>query len=370
MGAEASKENYDTSFLDIPQPEGVIQAEYVWIGGTGMDLRCKTKTIYTDHTPTLDELPIWNYDGSSTGQAPGDDSEVMLKPAAIFPDPFRKGKNILVLCDTYLPSMKPIPSNTRARAMAVLGAEKSLAAEPWFGIEQEFILYKNGRILGWPKDGGYPGKQGPFYCSAVSDVAFGRAIIETHYRACLYAGIKIAGINAEVLPGQWEFQIGPCLGIEEGDHLWMARYLLDRVCEAFGCVVELHPKPAVLLGGDWNGSGCHTNYSTKAMREDGGYEIIKEAVEKLRAKHDEHIAIYGEGNDLRMSGQHETSDISEFSAGVANRGCSIRIPRDTEKFGKGYFEDRRPASNIDPYLVTAMMVSTTLDIPMPARFTL
>lgn len=342
------------TFMAIPQGTKV-QAEYVWIGGSGQDLRCKTKTLPCKPKSVAD-LPNWNYDGSSTGQAPGEDSEVILKPQAIFPDPFRGGDNILVMCDTYTPDGEPLPTNTRYDAAKIM--EKAKDHEPWFGIEQEYTMFEADKVTpyGWPK-GGYPGPQGPYYCSVGAENAFGRPIVEAHYKACLYAGINISGINAEVMPGQWEYQVGPCTGIESGDHVWMSRYLLYRVAEAFGVVVSVDPKP---IPGDWNGAGCHTNYSTKAMREDGGYEVIIEAIEKLAKKHEEHIRVYGEGNERRLTGAHETASIKAFSYGVANRGCSVRIPRDAEANGKGYFEDRRPASNMDPYTVTGKIVKTTI----------
>jgi len=339
--------------------QGKVLAEYVWIGGGkttgGFDMRCKTKTL--DSRPaSLADLPVWNYDGSSTNQAPGEDSEVLLKPVAIFADPFRGGDNILVLCETMDPKKVPIPTNTRAAA-AKLFAEKPDEV-PWFGIEQEYTLFEKdtNTPLGWPK-GGFPGPQGPYYCSAGTDVSFGRSVMEAHYSACLYAGVTIAGINAEVMPGQWEYQIGPCVGIDSGDHMWISRYLMIRVCEMLGNNVSFDPKP---IPGDWNGAGCHTNYSTKAMREAGGYAKIIGAIEKLGKKHEEHIAAYGEGNERRLTGAHETASIDKFSYGVANRGASIRIPRTSEADGFGYFEDRRPASNMDPYVVTAKIFKTTV----------
>jgi glutamine synthetase len=278
----------------------------------------------------------------------------------MYPDPFRGGDNILVLAATYIPGPdglgEPAKHNNWHACNELM--EQSTDSAPWFGIEQEYTMFKpDGKTpLGWPENG-YPGPQGPYYCSAGANVAFGRQVVEAHYRACLYCGIKISGVNAEVMPGQWEYQVGPCLGIEQGNSLWMSRYILLRVAEECNVVISFDPKP---IPGDWNGAGCHTNYSTKAMREVGGMEAIKEAISKMSFVPGEHIAVYGSGNERRLTGAHETASIDTFSWGVANRGASIRVGRDVAREGKGYLEDRRPASNCDPYLVTAKVVDTTI----------
>ena len=347
--------------------KGKVMAEYVWIDG---DLTCRSKCRTLDakkipEDPT--KLPLWNYDGSSTGQAPGDDSEVIIHPKAIYPDPFRGGDNILVLCDTYTPGGTPLPTNTRAAAAEAFKGDADGEVEKgtgsWFGLEQEYTLFDLDKVtpLGWPK-GGYPGPQGPYYCSAGADRAYGRAISDAHYKACLFAEIAISGTNAEVMPGQWEFQVGPSVGIAAGDDMWMSRYILQRVCEDFQVYITLDPKP---IPGDWNGAGMHTNFSTEKMRNAGGLTDIVAAIKRLGTKHDEHIAEYGEGNERRLTGKYETADIGSFSFGVANRGCSIRIPRATDTDGCGYLEDRRPSSNCDPYVVTRKIYETCTDESIP-----
>jgi len=362
-----------------------VLAEYIWLGGSGSDIRCKTKTLdFVPESPA--DLPIWNFDGSSTGQAEGKDSEVYLKPAAIYKDPFRGGNNILVLCETYSPpymeengkvvnirkekenafggnivAMNPHPSNQRHSANKVM--EKATASHPWFGIEQEYTLLtpETKWPLGWPENG-YPGPQGPYYCGSGANIAIGRDVAEAHYAACLVAGVKIAGINAEVMPAQWEYQVGPCEGISMGDDLWMSRYIMERICEQFHVTVSWDPKP---IPGDWNGAGCHTNYSTVETRAPGtGWEAMRTQIERLEKNHMKHIEAYGEGNERRLTGQHETSPITEFSWGFANRGCSVRVPRTVLVDKCGYYEDRRPSSNMCPYVVTKMVTASTLDIPL------
>ncbi|GAX25405.1 glutamine synthetase [Fistulifera solaris] len=351
----------------IPYPKDLILAEYVWVDADGK-CRSKTRTLPAKKGEAVELLPKWNFDGSSTGQAPGDDSEVILKPQRIFKDPFRLRHdgidNILVMCDCYTPGGEPLPSNHRAKAMKFFGPNED--QEIWFGLEQEFTLFNldEKTPLGWP-EGGMPSRpQGPYYCSAGPENNFGRSITDSHYKACLYAGINISGVNGEVMPGQQEYQVGPCVGIDAGDQLMMSRYILQRVCEDYQVYCTLHPKP--IVQGDWNGAGMHTNVSTKSMREEGGLEEIKKAIYKLGAKHADHIAVYGEDNELRLTGKHETASIDKFSYGVANRGASVRIGRDTEAEGKGYFEDRRPSSNADPYIVTGKIMETIMsDIDAP-----
>jgi len=337
-------------YLNLDQRGSVI-AEYVWIDANG-GTRSKCKTL-KGKVNSVKDLPEWNFDGSSTGQAPGDNSDVYLRPVAYYPDPWRLGDNILVMCETW---MSDGTSNTfNFRHDAALLMEANADKEFWFGLEQEYTLLDAfGWPYGWPRNG-YPAPQGPYYCGNGTGKVFCRDIVEAHYKACLYAGIEISGTNAEVMPAQWEYQVGPCTGIDLGDQLWMSRFILHRVAEEFGARVTFHPKP---VPGEWNGAGLHSNVSTKAMREEGGMKAIEEAMEALSKRHVEHMKVYGEGNEARMTGRHETASYDKFSWGIANRGASVRVNRACAEEGKGYFEDRRPASNADPYQITGMIVET------------
>lgn len=271
----------------------------------------------------------------------------------MYPDPMRGGENILVMCETYMSDGKPNAYNFRADAAKVMKANESHVF--WFGLEQEYtLLGPEGYPYGWPS-GGFPAPQGPYYCGVGTGKVMCRDIVDAHYKACIYAGIQISGTNAEVMPAQWEYQVGPCVGINLGDQLWMSRFLLHRVAEDFGAKVTFAPKP---IPGDWNGAGLHTNVSTKEMREDGGMKHIEAAMEKLAKRHKEHMEVYGEDNAQRMTGRHETASYDKFTWGVANRGSSVRVNRACAEEGKGYFEDRRPASNADPYQVTGIIVET------------
>jgi len=349
-----SKGEYEFSKL---QQRGKLIAEYIWIGGTGMDIRSKARTLDLSEVLELSQIPDWNYDGSSTLQADGENSEVWLVPRAFYLDPFRQGNNILVLCDTWKPDGTPANTNFRHLANEIL---RDCAYEkPWFSFEQEYVLFRTDSFPSWPlgfPEGGYPRAQGPYYCGVGGDVCYGRQIMEAHYKCCLYSGLHISGTNAEVMPGQWEYQIGPCLGIEAGDEMWISRYLLLRVSEHFGVAVNWDSKPME----GWNGSGCHTNYSTRSTRNSNGLDTIYNYIRKLEEKHKYFIEVTGYGNHKRLTGNYETSSMEKFSYGIADRSASIRIPRVTEKAGKGYLEDRRPASNCDPYVISGVLADLTI----------
>ena len=322
--------------------------EYLWLDGYTpvANIRGKTKTAEFDDFPTLDQLDEWGFDGSSTQQADGSDSDCMLKPVAVYPDAGRTGNAALVMCEVMLPDGSPHPSNTRA----------GIPDDPnaWFGFEQEFFFTnKDGSPLGW--EDGEPRPQGDYYCGVGADNVAGREISEIHLQACIDAGITLSGTNAEVALGQWEYQ---CFGkgIKAADDLWVSRYLLYKIAEEFGVGVNLHPKPKT---GDWNGSGMHTNFSNEEMRTRGSEELFSSMCDKLGEVHAEGIAAYGSDNDMRLTGLHETQSIDQFSYAVSDRGASIRIPVYTVQHNwNGYLEDRRPASNADPYKILAHIVGT------------
>ena len=328
-----------------------IKAEYIWIDGTEPTPLLRSKTKILSKAGPVESLPIWGFDGSSTNQAPGKASDCVLKPVFSCPDPIRGGDSILVLAEVLLTDLTPHPTNTRAALVDLVA--KYADQEPLFGIEQEYTMFKGSRPLGFPEHGGYPAPQGPYYCGVGADDIYGRPLVEAHLDACISAGLGLSGINAEVMPGQWEFQVGPLGPVEVSDQLWIARWLLHRLGEEFDISVTLDPKP---IRGDWNGAGCHTNFSTNQMRET--YDAVITAAEALGKNPDEHIAGYGHGIEDRLTGLHETAHYTEFTYGVSDRGASVRIPWQVEKDGKGYIEDRRPNANMDPYSVTKLIVGT------------
>ncbi len=335
--------------------------EYIWLDGYTPVPNLRGKTQIKDYSafPDLEHLPLWGFDGSSTMQAEGKSSDCVLKPVRVFPDSERKN-GVLVMCEVMMPDGKtPHPSNMRATILDDEGA--------WFGFEQEYFFYKDGRPLGFPTTG-YPAPQGPYYTGVgynqVGDVA--RKIVEEHLDICLNAGINHEGINAEVAKGQWEFQIFGKGSKRAADEMWMARYLLQRLTEKYGIDIEYHCKP--LGATDWNGSGMHANFSTTYLREVGG----KDYFEKLMAAFDthklEHIAVYGPDNHMRLTGLHETQSIDKFSYGIADRGASVRVPHSFANNGyKGYLEDRRPNSQGDPYQIASQILKTIATVPTAAK---
>jgi len=187
--------------------------------------------------------------------------------------------------------------------------------------------------------------------------------VERHLDLCLDAGINHEGINAEVAKGQWEFQIFGKGSKRAADEVWVARYILQRLCEQYGVDVNYHCKP---LGKDvdWNGSGMHSNFSTKYMRETGGKDYFEKLMAAFDKYKNEHIAVYGPDNHLRLTGLHETQSIDKFSYGLADRGASVRIPHSFVNNGyKGYLEDRRPNSQGDPYKIASRILQTIATVP-------
>ena len=356
----------------------VVRASYVWCSGgdSHHDIRGKDRTLtFTAEQMLLTPqealaaglFPSWNFDGSSTNQAKGLDTEIMIKPVSAFPSPFPTAapdiRRFIVLCECFLPSGEPTPDNYRFVARTVFGADpKNL--EPWFGMEQELVLVDafTRHPIGWPQYG-FPAPQGPYYCGNGANAAFGRQYHDKFYELALSMGLKISGTNAEVLPSQWEFQVGPCVGIEAGDHLTVARWLYVRLLEGDRADVDFRAKP--FPQGDWNGSGLHTNFSTTETRAEGGLSKIYEYIERMSKTVAHDIPFYGSDNNQRLTGAHETSRIDQFGFGVGTRGTSIRIPNEVNKEKKGYFEDRRPAADADPYLVSARLFASAVGIKAP-----
>ncbi len=331
--------------------------EYIWLDGKQPipELRGKTTIKSFDTAPTLADLPLWGFDGSSTMQAEGRSSDCILKPVSLYPDASRKDA-YLVMCEVMHPDGTPHSTNARA----TFDDDPDL----WLGFEQEYFLYHEGRPLGFPTEG-YPGPQGPYYCGVgykyMGSVA--RQIVEEHLELCLAAGINHEGINAEVAKGQWEFQIFG-QGKKAADDLWIARYLMARLCEKYEVDFVLYCKP---IKGDWNGSGMHTNFSTKYIREVGGKEYLEALMGAFEQNIAEHIAVYGPDNHLRLTGLHETQAIDKFSYGLSDRGASIRLPVNFIRNGyKGYLEDRRPNSEADPYQIICRLLKTISTVAVAA----
>jgi glutamine synthetase len=323
--------------------------EYIWLDGCKPTQNLRSKTMVArDFGGKLEDCPMWSFDGSSTEQATGDNSDCLLKPVAIFPDPGRIN-SYLVMTEVLNADGSVHESNGRAQI-------DDDDADFWFGFEQEYFLFDRETNLpaGFPV-GGYPAPQGPYYCSVGARNNFGREMVEEHLDLCLEAGINLEGINAEVATGQWEFQVFAKGAKRAGDECWISRYLLERCGEKYGVWINWHCKP--LGDTDWNGSGMHANFSNGEMRTCGKKETFEKICRGFAPRVGSAISVYGEDNHMRLTGKHETQAIDAFSFGVSDRGASIRIPISTVQDGwKGRLEDRRPASNADPYKVAAEIV--------------
>ena len=331
-----------------------IILEYVWLDGYKTpNLRSKIKVMdWPSESIDLSDVPEWNFDGSSTRQAPGNNSECLLKPVRIY----QRFNRHLVLCEVMNPDGSPHRTNQRAKLRDTLDSTED--QKFWWGFEQEYFITKDFKPLGFP-DGGYPKPQGLYYCGVGSNQVVGREMVEQHMRECIHHGMDITGTNAEVAVGQWEYQCFNKDTLKACDDLWVSRYLLYKEAEEYGWDIDISPKP---VSGDWNGSGCHTNFSTEEMRTSGGREYIENLMVSFDNNHNRHIAGYGEGNENRLTGDHETQRIDTFSWGVGDRGASIRVPNAMKQNNwVGYIEDRRPASNCDPYRVAELIVSTTIE---------
>ena len=348
--------------------------EYIWVGANA-ELRSKTKII------TGTDVPEWSFDGSSTEQATAENSDMKLLPVFVCSDPLRGGDNILALCEVLDGAGEPIESNHRHRTKLL--ESKHFNQSPKFGIEQEYTLTV-GRFekpLGLSL-GGYGRtstddipKQGQFYCGLGANNVFGRKIAEEHMKACLdvhlpggKGDLMYCGLNAEVMPGQWEFQIGPGSPVEVSDKLWIARYILLLIAEKHSVGVSFKSKPHPKL----NGAGAHTNFSTAKMRDSIdecitaatklGNDVVTTTgvVSDVTYETDKFPVDYGTGYKERLTGDCETCNWEQFKFGVADRTASIRIPLHVAKAGKGYIEDRRPCADADPYRVTAYIMEKTL----------
>ena len=297
-----------------------FKLEYIWLDGYEPvpNLRSKTKIVDFETEPTLDQLPLWNFDGSSTRQADGSSSDCFLQPVALFPDPAR---------NHGLPRhVRGAAARRNAASVEQPRRDHATTPTPGSASSRSTSSTRTARRSGSRRRASPPRRASTTPASASrtsGDVA--RQIVDEHIDLCIEAGIGIEGVNAEVAKGQWEFQIFGKGAKRAADELWIARYLMLRLCERYGVDVNFHPKP---LGADvdWNGSGLHTNFSTKHMREVGGEEYFTALMSAFSDAREEHIACYGPENDLRLTGLHETAAIDEFTYGVADRGASVRIP--------------------------------------------
>jgi glutamine synthetase len=335
----------------------MYKLDYVWLDGFEVkNLRMKSR-YYNNYEINIKNLPSWGFDGSSTKQAEGNNSDCILKPVKVYKNPVDElGMSYIVLCEVMNPDDTPHESNTRAKLVHMLEQQNIDKNDLLFGIEQEYVIFDaaTNRPCGWPTDG-FPSPQGRYYCGVGGDVVRQRTLIDIHGEMCVRAGISIEGTNAEVMLSQWEYQIGICNAMDVCDDLWIARFILERLAEEQGLYIKLDPKP---IEGDWNGSGAHINFSSEFMRTNANIEDINMICQIIGNYKDEMLPFYGKYNNQRLTGFHETAHINDYSWGVSDRSASIRIPMTTANNGRGHLEDRRPAANIDPYEAICALAKT------------
>lgn len=325
-----------------------VKLEYIWLDGYKPEPNLRSKIKVIDYPiGDITKVPEWGFDGSSTMQAEGFSSDCYLKPVRIYQSlKTAEIPLIYVLCEVYNKNNKPHETNDRSK----LGEEDN---DFWIGFEQEYFIRSahNKDVLGFER-GGTVDPQGKYYCGVGGQIV-GRELSDEHLDYCLDLGINVEGTNAEVALGQWEYQIFSKGKLAAADDLWMSRYILHKLAEKRGYSIELHPKPIQI--GEWNGSGLHTNFSNKKMREDGGESYFKSIFNAFETRQELHIENYGSDNHLRLTGKFETQSIDKFSWGISDRGASIRVPKSVGETWKGYLEDRRPSSNANPYKVIGVI---------------
>lgn len=348
-----------------------VIAEYIWLGGSGTDLRSLAKVL--ENAPaSVEHLPDWHIDGSCSGLALPDDHYVYLKPQTFYPDPFRGGRNILVLCGTFVyreasDMLLPHATNNRLPCKRVM--DLAVASQPTFSVDQEYTI--TNPATSWIVScsvGSVPVQGAPSFCGTGGGVVSGREVSESFLMACLHAGLKISAASALACRGQWAYHLGPCDGISMADELWVSRYILLRTAEIHRLNVTFEPEP--VPSNNLQSLGCPIEFSTSETRTpETGMEAIATHVEALKENHVRHVVAYGKGSLQRLSVPHQDAlrqRCREFSSGYGNKNTSIMIPHLTRMKRCGHYIDQRPASNMDPYLVTALLVSTTLGVPLRA----
>ena len=330
-----------------------VRVEYVWLDGNEPLPKLRSKTRYMDFSDpisdeTINTLSDWNFDGGSTNQGSLENSDRRLRSIRPYEDPFHED-GMLVLCEVDYHSGVPHETNSRTHLSSLVDDHPGILV----GFEQEFTLINPadqeplGLLLS-------PSAQGQYYCGAGCMNIIGRFLLDELEEACIAAGIELDGVNAEVMPGQWEFQTKPQDPCKAADDLWVIRYILERLSETKPVIVSYDPKPHE----DFNGAGCHTNLSTHLTRNEFGDAQFNSVMSALEEDHDEYLHVCGEGYERRMTGDCETPKHDEFTWGIGDRGASVRIPERVSRACAGYFEDRRPCANVDPYKVLHSLISS------------